>query len=68
MPSEINTLRVSLARIAQALGVNGSDGPCPFRITQDMGYGQLSILAAAYERGWNELARQCVERARELQE
>jgi hypothetical protein len=65
---EITKLRVSVARVAQAIGVNGSDGPCPFRITTDLSYGDLVRLAEQQERGWNELCRQIVERASYLQQ
>lgn len=66
--NDIEKLRVSVARIAQAIGVNGSDGPCPFTVTQRMSYGDLAALAGLHDRGWNELCRQIVERANLLQE
>lgn len=66
--TEIQKLRVSIARIAQAIGVNGSDGLSTFTVTQDMGYGDLCTLAETHERGWNDLCYQIVERARELTE
>jgi hypothetical protein len=50
--SEIETLRISLARIAQALGVAGD--------MQDMNYSCLAARAKN-SRGWNALAETCVE-------
>lgn len=57
---ELESLRISLARIAQALGA-GEALP-----VKDTPYEQLAQLAGTQERGWNSLAAECVERAQRL--
>lgn len=55
---ELITLRVSVARVAQALNING-------RTLKVLGqnYHELRSLAAHNERGWNDLAGACVSEA-----
>jgi len=60
---ELITLRISLARIAQAAGV------CPatfgsLRVEQRDGYWALYRKAVACNRGWNRLALEVVDRLR----
>jgi hypothetical protein len=47
---ELTSLRVSMARIAQVIGVDTSLG------VKDKNYSELHALAATQERGWNHLA------------
>lgn len=58
---ELVSLRVSLARIAQRLGVETDD----LRV-RGKDYNELSILAVFQERGWNRLAEACAEKADQL--
>lgn len=59
---ELEALRISMARIAQALGVEST------LATKDAPFEQLVQLASKQERGWNALAAECVERAEQLQD
>jgi hypothetical protein len=59
--TELETLRVSLARVAQALGVNGRQLDVLGKV-----YEELANMAETQERGWNDLAGACVERAEHL--
>jgi hypothetical protein len=61
--TQLTTLRISVARVAQALGVNDPTG---LLIRQSMSYGELADLAATREHGWNHLCALLVERANEL--
>lgn len=54
--SDLIALRVSVARIAQALGVDNA-----LRIQGDA-YEALVAKATRRDRGWNELAGLCVEK------
>lgn len=56
---ELESLRISVARIAQVLGVDNR-----LRVT-DAPYEELMERAKA-GRGWNELAALCAERSQEL--
>jgi hypothetical protein len=47
---ELETLRVSVARIAQVVGVDTG------LQVKDKGYAELNALAVTQERGWNHLA------------
>jgi hypothetical protein len=47
---ELETLRVSMARIAQLVGVDTG------LQVKDKGYAELHALAVCQERGWNHLA------------
>lgn len=60
---ELITLRISVARIAQAAGI------CPvsfgaLTIEPDDGYGALHSKAIAHDRGWNRLALELADRVR----
>lgn len=58
---ELTTLRISLARIAQALSVETD------RLkVRGKPYEDLSMLAESNERGWNELAGECANAALSL--
>jgi hypothetical protein len=62
--SDLQNLRVSLARVAQHLGVDGAGdhlGAAP--VTRDSSYEQLCQMAILRERGWNRLAELCALRA-----
>lgn len=48
MNKDLITLRVSVARIAQALGIAGDS-------MKEMNYNELWALASTQERGWNAL-------------
>jgi len=54
---KLETLRISVARIAQALNVTGTS----LNVT-GLGYSDLDVLAGCNENGWNELASACVEK------
>lgn len=56
---ELVSLRVSLARVAQALSVETDDLKVRGR-----DYNELTILAVFQNRGWNSLAEACAEKAR----
>lgn len=60
--TELTSLRVSLARLAQALSVN-----TPALHVQDMPYEVLYMLALTKDRGWNALAEAMVEKVQEAQ-
>ena len=60
--TELQTLRVSVARIAQSLGVDNE-----LRVTGN-GYAELCNKARANERGWNNLAGECAWKAQSLRE
>ena len=55
---ELVKLRISMARIAQVLKVEGG----PFDV-KDLAYEELYRLAQTQPRGWNALAALCVEAA-----
>ena len=57
------TLRISLARVAQALGVD-----VPLLQIKDLGYAGLHEKACYIERGWNMLAEECQTWAKLLME
>jgi hypothetical protein len=52
--TELEVLRVSVARIAQVIGADNS-----LEVT-DKGFSELGALARAKERGWNDLAHKAV--------
>jgi hypothetical protein len=58
---ELTTLRVSVARIAQVLGVDTSLG------VKDRSYSELHALAVTKERGWNHLANMIVAEIEQMQ-
>lgn len=58
---DIHTLRVSLARVAQALRVETTDLPV---LKKD--YSDLCEMAENNDWGWNALAYACAERANEI--
>lgn len=55
--TELVILRISLARVAQAHGVDNNLG------VLGKTYEELYALASTEERGWNDLARLCAEQA-----
>mgnify|MGYP001236180317 CR=1 FL=1 len=55
---ELVKLRISMARVAQVLKVEGG----PFEV-KDLAYEELHHLAQTQPRGWNALAALCVEAA-----
>ena len=55
--TDVVTLRIAVARIAQALGVQTDHLP-----VLDIGYQQLHDLATGENWGWNTLADTCVEK------
>jgi hypothetical protein len=57
MNGELRTLRVSLARIAQAMNVQTDQVP-----VTGLNYAHLHTLATEQDRGWNDLAAACVEK------
>lgn len=63
---ELAKLRISVARIAQAIGVNGS-GQLPFVIPSFMGVDMMHDLAFTQPRGWNSLCGIIIEQAELLQ-
>ncbi len=56
---ELISLRISVARIAQALGVAGD--------MQEMGYSQLWECAKNQDRGWNLLCGNIVQEIEDMQ-
>jgi hypothetical protein len=54
---ELRALRVSMARVAQALRVDNA-----LRV-KDKEYSELYALAGTQERGWNDLACLCAAKA-----
>jgi hypothetical protein len=60
--SELESLRVSVARVAQSLQVDN------YLHVTDKGYGALCALAKEQERGWNDLAGLCAAKAQSLLE
>ncbi len=60
---ELISLRVSLARVAQAMRVETD-----YLRVRGKSYEELILLAEFNERGWNHLAGECVERVVELQQ
>lgn len=56
---ELVTLRVSVARVAQAAGVSLA----PIGVADDADYGTLFRTANTVERGWNALAGDAADRA-----
>ena len=58
---ELETLRVSLARIAQVLGVDTS------LVVKDKNYAELHALAVTEEHGWNHLANMIVAEIEQMQ-
>jgi len=58
---ELTTLRVSVARIAQVIGVDTSLG------VKDKSYSELHALAVTKERGWNHLANMIVAEIEQMQ-
>jgi hypothetical protein len=58
---ELTTLRVSVARIAQVIGVDTSLG------VKDKNYAELHALAVTKERGWNHLANMIVAEIEQMQ-
>ena len=60
--SELESLRVSMARVAQSLQVDN------YLCVTDEGYSALCVLAKERERGWNDLACLCAAKAKSLLE
>jgi len=58
---ELTTLRVSVARIAQVIGVDTSLG------VKNKSYSELHALAVTKERGWNHLANMIVAEIEQMQ-
>jgi len=58
--NELTTLRISVARVAQAMGVDND-----LRVT-GAAYEALRDKAQTQERGWNDLAGRCHEKALEF--
>jgi len=58
---ELTSLRVSMARIAQVIGVDTSLG------VKDKSYSELHALAVTKERGWNHLANMIVAEIEQMQ-
>jgi hypothetical protein len=59
--TELQLLRISVARVAQRIGVDGPPDTLP--ITRNTTYQELCTLAITRERGWNHLAELCALRA-----
>jgi len=57
---ELIALRISMARVAQSLGVDNV-----LNISED-GYPELYRKASTIERGWNDLAFHCAAKAQSL--
>jgi len=64
---ELITLRISLARVAQAAGICPATFG-PLTIESDDGYWALRRKALACDRGWNRLALELVDRLRNTTE
>lgn len=64
---ELIQLRISVARLAQALGVRGGHGVGPLRIGRFAPYEELHQLACSEERGWNLLVVEMIARVNEVQ-
>lgn len=58
---ELTSLRVSIARLAQVLGVT----ECESMPIHDFAYENLWLLAATKERGWNYLLAECMEKVQD---
>lgn len=59
---ELESLRVALARVAQALGATVAH----LDVTEETPYERLAALARGQDRGWSALAAACVDEARRL--
>jgi hypothetical protein len=60
---ELVTLRISVARVAQAIGIADIDSPFPI---EGLAYEQLWELAHSQERGWNRLCELVADEAQRL--
>ena len=60
---ELVSLRISVARVAQALG---QIDPVSYIKVEDLAFSELHELASTRDRGWNDLCYYMVQRALEL--
>ena len=63
--NDLLSLRVGLARVAQAMGLDDS---IPGRPGKGAGFPRLHNMADAHDRGWNDLCNDMVEKIDQVRE